>query len=72
MKNRSHVAWLCALLIALPVYGETITCRVVAVTGGDTVTVLDPDQVPHKIRLAGIDATEKGQAFSNVSRLVGR
>lgn len=42
--------------------------RVVAVADGDTVTVLDSDRTQHRIRLAGIDAPERGQAFSNRSK----
>lgn len=42
--------------------------RVVAVADGDTVTVLDAERVQHRIRLAGIDAPERGQAFSNRSK----
>lgn len=33
------------------------------VADGDTITVLDNQKVQHKIRLAGIDAPEKAQAF---------
>ncbi len=46
----------------------TLTGRVVAVADGDSVTVLDDDKVRHKVRLAAIDAPEKGQAFSNRSK----
>lgn len=38
-------------------------CKVVKVSDGDTVHVLDQSTVEHKIRLGGIDAPEKKQAF---------
>lgn len=48
---------------------------VVGVADGDTITVLDAERQQHKIRLMGIDAPEKAQAFgdrskTNLSRLV--
>src|SRR5262245_51075014 len=42
---------------------STLTGKVVSVANGDTLTVLDADNVQHKIRLHGIDAPEKGQPF---------
>jgi endonuclease YncB( thermonuclease family) len=42
--------------------------RVVGVSDGDTITVLDRQKAQHKIRLSGIDAPEKGQAFGGRSR----
>jgi micrococcal nuclease len=39
--------------------------RVVAVSDGDTITVLSADKQQIKIRLAGIDAPESSQAFGN-------
>lgn len=36
---------------------------VIGVTDGDTLVVLDGDKVQHKVRLAGIDAPDKRQAF---------
>jgi endonuclease YncB( thermonuclease family) len=41
---------------------------VVGVTDGDTITVLDDQRTQHKIRLAGIDAPEKAQAFGQRSK----
>ena len=59
-------ALVCLLLaLACAVHAETVTGRVVGVADGDTITVLDSDMVQHKIRLAGIDAPEKKQAFGN-------
>jgi len=60
---------LCLLLaLACTANAETITGRVVGVADGDTITVLDGDKVQHKIRLSGIDAPEKKQAFGNRSK----
>jgi endonuclease YncB( thermonuclease family) len=46
----------------------TVEGRVVALSDGDTITVLDASKNQHKIRLAGIDAPEKRQAFGDRSR----
>lgn len=45
-----------------------IAGRVVKIADGDTLTVLDGSNVQHKIRLAGIDAPEKGQPFGTKAR----
>lgn len=42
--------------------------KVVGVSDGDTITVLDDGKTEHKIRFAGIDAPEKGQAFGERSK----
>lgn len=47
---------------------DALTGRVVAVTDGDTVTVLDAHNVRHKIRLSGVDAPEKAQAYGARSK----
>jgi len=69
---------LCCLLLAgclefdlprgEPVKGETIRGRVIAVSDGDTLTVLDDRLFEHKLRLAFVDAPEKAQAFGNVAK----
>ena len=45
-----------------------VTGRVVGISDGDTITVLDDAKRQHKIRINGIDAPEKGQAFGERSR----
>jgi endonuclease YncB( thermonuclease family) len=42
--------------------------RVVGLSDGDSITILDRSKSQHKQRLAAIDAPEKGQAFGNQSR----
>ena len=42
--------------------------KVVSISDGDTVIVLDAEKRQHKIRLAGIDAPEKAQAFGQASK----
>ena len=50
------------------VQADTLLGQVINVADGDTITVLDDTNTQHKIRLAGIDAPEKRQAFGTVSR----
>lgn len=58
-----------ALLFLLPVGAlADVQGLVVGVSDGDTIAVLDDDKTQHKIRLAGIDAPEKGQAFGQRSK----
>ena len=45
-----------------PAAVQEFTGKVVGVTDGDTITVLH-DGVGEKIRLAGIDCPERGQAY---------
>jgi endonuclease YncB( thermonuclease family) len=40
----------------------------VDVADGDTITLLDSARAQHRIRLAHIDAPEKGQPFGSVSK----
>lgn len=56
------------LLIFQTGYADIINGRVIGVTDGDTIKVLDTDKVEYKIRLAGIDAPEKSQAFGKASK----
>jgi endonuclease YncB( thermonuclease family) len=54
--------------LAMQPAGADINGKVVAVTDGDTIKVLDGNKVQHKIRLTGIDAPEKAQPYGNASR----
>lgn len=56
------------LTLSQYVYAEVLSGRVVGVADGYTITVLDSSNTQHKIRLGGIDAPEKKQAFGNVSK----
>lgn len=49
-------------------YAELLSGKVVGVSDGDTITVLDATKTQHKIRLTGIDAPEKAQAFGQASK----
>lgn len=46
----------------------TLEGVVIGLSDGDTVTVLDAAKRSHRVRLAGIDAPEKKQAFGDRSR----
>ena len=56
------------LLVSTLAVSETYQGRVVGVSDGDTITVLDSTNSQHKVRLSGIDAPEKKQAFGQVSK----
>lgn len=56
------------MMIACTATAETLTGRVVAITDGDTVKLLTDSKVLHKIRLSGIDAPERNQAFGSKSK----
>ena len=47
---------------------EVLTGKVVGVSDGDTITVLDASKTQHKIRLYGIDCPESGQDFGQVAK----
>ena len=62
-----------ALLLATwlftgPATAGNIYGRVIGVSDGDTISVLDDQRQVHKIRLAGIDAPEKAQPFGQRSK----
>lgn len=50
-------------LFVQPAAAETIIGQIVAIQDGDTLTILDQSKHQTKIRLAEIDAPEKGQPY---------
>ncbi len=56
------------LLLTINLQAATLQGKVVSVADGDTITVLDGNKTQHKIRLQGIDAPEKAQAFGHKSK----
>jgi micrococcal nuclease len=54
--------------LILPIYCETITGKVVSVSDGDTITILDASKKQYKIRFEHIDAPEKKQPFGEKSK----
>jgi len=64
---------ICPLLISVgPAFAGKphyeVAGKVVKIADGDTLTILDGSNTQHKIRLAGIDAPEKGQPFGTKAR----
>ncbi len=65
----ARVIALCFLVfVSLAAFADTLTGKVVKITDGDTLYVLDANYEQHKIRLAGIDAPERKQAYGLASR----
>ena len=62
------VLLLMAAVLLTPAALADVRGKVVAVTDGDTIKVLDANRVTHKVRLTGIDAPERGQPYGSASR----
>ena len=56
------------VFLSIVASADSLTGKVVKVVDGDTVYVLDGNYEEHKIRLAGIDAPERKQAYGLASR----
>ena len=59
------------LMVALAASGELTeySGKVVGVTDGDTVTILDGELRQHRVRMADIDAPEKRQPFGTPAKV---
>ena len=62
------VTFLLLLLYATEAVADSLTGKVAKITDGDTLYVLDANYKEHKIRLAGIDAPERRQAYGLTTR----
>ena len=67
-KFISHLLVLSVLTFAHISHADVLHGLVVSVSDGDTITVLDESKQQHKIRLMGIDAPEKKQAYGQRSK----
>ena len=64
--RKALVFVLCLLAPGLVI--ADITGKVVSVTDGDSIKVLDASNTQHKVRLTGIDAPEKHQPYGRASQ----
>ena len=57
-------------LVGIPAPASVLEGKVVGIQDGDTLTLLDAGERSFRIRLLGIDAPEKNQAFGKVAKQV--
>ncbi|MEO6118614.1 MAG: thermonuclease family protein [Methylotenera sp.] len=67
-KSALNLFLICSLNLVSTIAFADVTGRVVGVTDGDTITLLDNYNTQYKVRLAGIDAPEKKQPFGQRSK----
>jgi endonuclease YncB( thermonuclease family) len=67
--NKQFVLAIAVLLIVFSIQcsAANIEGKVIKVADGDTVTVLDQSDQQHRVRLTGIDAPERHQAYGSES-----
>jgi endonuclease YncB( thermonuclease family) len=59
---------LLCLFACTQVSAETLEGKIVSVTDGDTITLLDSGRHQYEIRIAGIDAPERKKPYGNRSK----
>ena len=62
------ISLMLVVLFPFGVSADTLNGKVVKITDGDTLVVLDAGNTQHKIRLSGIDAPESNQPFGQRSK----
>lgn len=55
-------------MLCITAYGQRFQVKVVGISDGDTFTAINRDNLQLKIRVYGIDAPEKKQAFGNKAK----
>lgn len=66
--NHKFLISFCLLLVPLISLCQTLSGKVVRVSDGDTITILDTTKTQTRVRLYGIDCPEIGQDFGNVAK----
>lgn len=61
MTRLIAAAVVCVAAATVAVAQTPLAGRVVGISDGDTITVLDASRTQHRIRIAGVDAPERGQ-----------
>ena len=61
------LVFFCLLFFTILSFAEELIGKVIKVSDGDTITVLDSNNQKHKIRLKGIDAPESKQVYGDIS-----
>ena len=56
------------LTMAFTAFAQRFPVKVVGISDGDTFTVINRDKLQLKVRVYGIDAPEKSQAYGNASK----
>lgn len=61
------LVFFCLLFFTILSFADELIGKVIKVSDGDTITVLDSNNQKHKIRLKGIDAPESQQVYGVIS-----
>jgi endonuclease YncB( thermonuclease family) len=70
VKNdyRGLISFFLTTFLVVVANADVLNGTVVGISDGDTITVLDNSMQQHKVRLKGIDAPEKSQAFGSEAK----